>query len=105
MIKNKLGETKMISSKIGTKDRWKTKRLDTKQEYVEYVLDALASEQELGYSDMFKNILICDEEMVNDIGIEKGNVDWYEAHIRKQLNKLDTTTLAFIYNCLEYPKI
>ena len=54
---------------------------------------------------MFKNILICDEEMVNDIGIEKGNVDWYEAHIRKQLNKLDTTTLAFIYNCLEYPKI
>ena len=94
----------MLSSKIGTKDSWKVNRLDTKDEYVECVLDALASEQELGYSGMFKNLLLCDEEMRYDIGSDFDAVEWYEEHIRKQLYKLNSTTLAFIYNCLEYPK-
>tara|TARA_Y100001963_G_C6682804_1_gene400685 strand:- start:515 stop:835 length:321 start_codon:yes stop_codon:yes gene_type:complete len=104
VVDNKIKDNDMISSKIGTKDSWKISRLDSKEEYIEYVLDALASEQELGYSGMFKNLLLCDEEMKYDIGFDDDSVEWYEKHIRKQLNKLDTTALAFIYNCLEYPK-
>lgn len=107
----------MIASKIGPNNKWKEDRLGNKEEYVEAVLDSLASEQSEGYSDLFFNMASADSEMRENLGLNKhgykimldegdlNNISWYEEHIRKQLMKLDTTALAFIHNCLEYPKI
>lgn len=102
----------MISSKIGTKDSWKTSRCDTKAEYIENVIDQLIHVSKTnGYifnniSKLFAECLSCDEELKNDIGfsinyIDEANIKWYVEHIEKQLNKLDTTALAFLYNAIE----
>ncbi len=101
----------MVSSKIGQKDSWKVDRLDTKEEYIENLIlniECLVNEKE-GYvlkTDtqiaMFKTLIGCDSEMYHNLGgfNDNSNVEWYKEHIRKQLNKLDTTALAFLTNTI-----
>ena len=91
----------MISSKIGSKDSWKTDRLENKEEYVESIITVIGCS--VGGYEMFKTLLGCDSELKYDIGgiDDDKNIKWYEDHIRKQLMKLDTTTLAFLHNAFE----
>jgi len=101
----------MVSSKIGQKDSWKIDRLDTKEEYIENLIlniECLVNEKE-EYTlktntqfAMFQTLIGCDSEMYHNLGgySDKSNLEWYEEHIRKQLNKLDTTALAFLTNAI-----
>ena len=93
----------MISSKIGSKDSWKTDRLESKEEYVENLIlniEALVSED--SQIKMFENLLSCDQEMRwNFGGIDNpDNIRWYEDQVRRQLMKLDTTSLALLNNTI-----
>lgn len=92
----------MISSKIGSKDNWKTDRLENKEEYVENLILNIeiltSSDSQL---KMFENLVSCDQEMKWNLGgIHTINIRWYEIQIRKQLMKLDTTALAFLNNAV-----
>ena len=79
----------MISSKIGSKDSWKTDRLENKEEYVESIITVIGCS--VGGYEMFKTLLGCDSELKYDIGgiDDDKNIKWYEDHIRKQLMKLE----------------
>ena len=93
----------MISSKIGSKESWKTDRLENKEEYIEnLILDIEALVSEDSQLKMFETLISCDQEIKwNFGGIDNpNNIKWYEEQIRKQLMKLDTTALAFLNNAI-----
>ena len=52
----------MISSKIGSKESWKTDRLENKEEYIEnLILDIEALVSEDSQLKMFETLISCDQ--------------------------------------------
>ena len=91
----------MYSSKITINGDKSSKRLNSKDEYIETLIDEMRANTEFG-ENLFKTMLSVDEELRYDIGgLDKDNLKWYKNRIIKQLYKLDIITLTFLLNSIE----
>ena len=98
----------MYSSKITVNGDKSLNRLDCKSDYIEELLDNMRGNTETG-SHLFKSLLLMDEELKNDWSFcsdsdspsDELSLDFYKRNIRKNLNKLDISTLTFLLNAIE----